>query len=183
MPTANGQMLVTVDNNAQLDDIIETLRACGGGTVQVMADADTNRSVLINTHGTGQGTLPGPVKLKVTGDIARMQPMAERFNVTMEELVTNALGVTEAMSAYRHYYTGAKGAALADDDWMRQLLEAGYALTPWEELDDAARADFIDIVNLYSAGELFLSPEIVAPASTLAEAAAVHAQWMMPPAA
>ena len=92
----------------------------------------------------------------------------------------NSLGVTEAVSTYRNYCNGThpfveSGRSLATDPWVRELLAAGYALKDWNDLDQEERDQFMDAVNLYSQGDLFLIPEVSPQCRTLEESRQLHA--------
>ena len=48
---------------------------------------------------------------------------------------------------------------LPDDEYVEELLAAGWTLKPWDEVTDDEAGALGGLVNFYSEGDLYLSPE------------------------
>ena len=130
----------------------------------------------------------GSLNLEVDFDQPRVSGtldfLKENFTVAVHDLITNSLGVTEGIECYREYYQGSgrmEGRGLDTDYWVNEILETGHTLRPWDELDEEGQDRFIETVDLYSEGNLFLSPEMTEGCATLEEALELHREWLISP--
>ena len=183
--------LVQVRNQSQLPAIAEVLRNQANADMGVI-DTDPHGTPRVTPWNPDENLcFLQPLKLQIAFPKGRTKEDVKRLlegaGVEVRELYQNSLGETETVSAYRNYYNGTHPfteatRSLATDPWVEELTAAGYTLKDWDDLDQEEQDQFMDAVNLYSEGDLFLSPEISPQCRTLEEARQLHAGWLTPPA-
>lgn len=66
-------------------------------------------------------------------------------------------------------------------EFMDDLLEAGWTIREWEDLDEDEIGEVADRLNLYSEGPDYISPELRQSPDNAAELAGALKPWLIPP--
>ena len=107
---------------------------------------------------------------------AIIQHVAEQYNAMAFEVHTNKNDDFVELNEVAKFYEG----EFQEHEHVTELVNMGYTLTPWQELDHETRCEFAELVEVYSQGPEYVSTNLNFEES-FDDFKATHQNWLVEP--